>query len=208
MLTIHELFFFITNYGYLAVFFGSILEGESILLVAGLLAYENYLSLPLILLLSLLGSVTGDTFWFVLGRRFGDKLLTRWSWLKKLGDRSTTLVAKKPVLVSFLMRFMYGFRNIVPFSLGRTNLRFQTFLFFNFLGALAWVTVFSLVGYLFGGILTLVFGRLRRYELLLIIFVIFLLFAFNFILQPVKSLLWRSSRRDCLSDLDQTLNKE
>ena len=39
----------LTDYGYWAVFVGSLLEGETILILAGFAAHRGYLSLPLVM---------------------------------------------------------------------------------------------------------------------------------------------------------------
>ena len=183
------LFSFIATYGYAAIFIGSIFEGEVIILLAGLLAHEGHFSLPLILIFALLGAVAGDITWFLLGRFSGLRISERWPWFKKIVGKPISLVGKNPISISFFMRFMYGFRIIVPFSLGMSSLPTRTFIFWNALGASAWVGVFVGLGYLLAGTLTTVMGRLKRYELLLVILVILALVTFNLLARWLKKLL-------------------
>ena len=68
---------FIRNYGYGALFLGTILEGETFLILAGLMAHMGLMKLPLVILVALLGSFLGDQFYFFLGRRQGAALLDR-----------------------------------------------------------------------------------------------------------------------------------
>jgi len=58
----------IDHYGYLAVFVGTILEGDTVLMLAGFAAHRGYLSLPLVLGAAALGGFLGDQFWYWLGR--------------------------------------------------------------------------------------------------------------------------------------------
>ena len=164
-----ELFIFISTYGYIAVFFGAMLEGESILLIAGLLAQQEHLSLPLILVCAFLGTLTGDTGWFLAGRYGGERLVRRFVFLQKWMNVSTNAVQKRPRLMSALMRFMYGFRSIVPFSIGMAKVPARTFIFWNLLGASLWITVFGGAGYLIGETFSQFFGSIRRFELLLVV---------------------------------------
>lgn len=184
-----KLFSLIATYGYVAIFVGSIFEGEIIILLAGLLVHEGHLSLPLILICAFLGAIAGDTTWFMLGRHGGLRLSERWPWFKKLAGNPISLVGKNPISVAFFMRFMYGFRIIVPFSLGMSNLPARTFIFWNALGAGAWVSVFAGLGYLLADTLTLVVGRLRHYELILVMLVILALVTLNLLARWVKKLL-------------------
>lgn len=165
---VHELFSFINEYGYLAVFIGSLFEGESILLIAGLLAQQDHLSLPFILVYAFLGAVVGDLAWFLAGRHGGNRLTKRFPLLLRWSAKPTILIKKYPRLISTLMRFMYGFRSVVPFSIGLSGIRLRTFLPWNMLGALLWVGVFGGVGYLLGEAFEALVGNVRRMELVLI----------------------------------------
>ncbi|WP_217994833.1 DedA family protein [Methylogaea oryzae] len=64
-MTLHEI---ISQYGYIALFIGTFLEGETILLVAGYLAHEGHLGLTLAILSAFLGTFAGDQTFFFLGR--------------------------------------------------------------------------------------------------------------------------------------------
>ncbi len=78
-------------------------------------------------------------------------------------------------LLAFGMRFMYGFRHLVPFSLGMSTIKTKTFMFFNFLGGLTWVLAVGFAGYFFGDVLEIYFGRLRHFEFRVIVFAIVVL---------------------------------
>ena len=68
---------FVQSYGYGALFLGTLLEGETVLILAGLMAHMGLMKLPLVILVALLGSFLGDQFYFFLGRRKGGALLDR-----------------------------------------------------------------------------------------------------------------------------------
>lgn len=184
-----KLFSLIATYGYAAIFVGSFFEGEVIILLAGLLVHEGQLSLPLILIFAFLGAIAADNTWFMLGRRGGLRISKRWSWFEKLAGKPISLVGKNPISTTFFMRFMYGFRIIVPFSLGMSNLPTRTFIIWNALGAGAWIGVFVGLGYLLAGTLTVVVGRLRHFELLLVMLVILALVLLNLLARWLKKLL-------------------
>lgn len=103
--------------------------------------------------------------------------------------KPVSLVGKKPATLSFLMRFMYGFRHIVPFSIGMSKLPMKTFLLWNSLGAVAWVTVFGGAGYLLADVLETIFGNLKKYELILAIVIILLVALAHGIGSIIKRLL-------------------
>lgn len=164
--------YFITNYGYLAIIVGSLFEGETILIIAGLAVQQGLLDLPLVFACSLLGTVIGDNLFFYLGRSRGHKLVNKYKFFSKMTVVSEKLSGGHGPFLAFAMRFMYGFRHLVPFSLGMSTIKTKTFMLFNFLGGVTWVLVVGLAGYFFGDILEIYFGRLRHYEFRVIVFAI------------------------------------
>ena len=62
----------VASYGYAALFLGTLLEGETVLILAGIMAHLGLMKLPLVMLVALLGSFLGDQFYFFLGRKKGD----------------------------------------------------------------------------------------------------------------------------------------
>lgn len=181
----------IGTYGYLAVFIGSIFDGEAVLLLSGLLSHENYLSFPWIIFWAFLGAMTNDTWWFFLGRYKGEGILNSWSWFRKILGGPVSFMGKNPATLSFFMRFMYGFRQIVPFSIGMSTLPIRRFFFWNGLGTILWVTLFGGLGYALGSFLETFLGKLRHFELLLVIIVFLALFAVNLLVKIVKNFLNR-----------------
>ena len=61
----------VRNYGYIIIVIGTFLEGETILVVAGFLAYSGYLQLPFVILAGFAGTFAGDQLYFYLGRYQG-----------------------------------------------------------------------------------------------------------------------------------------
>ncbi len=154
---------FITNYGYLAILIGSLFEGETLLIIAGLAVHQGLLDLPLVFLCSLIGTVVGDNSFFFLGRYKGHQLVAKYKFFNKLTTVSEKISGKRAPYLSFAMRFMYGFRHLMPFGLGMSDIKTRVFMFFNFLGGLSWVLVAGFAGYFFGDILEIFFGRLKHY---------------------------------------------
>lgn len=68
----------IQQYGYLAVAVGCLLEGETVLLLAGFAAHRGYLAWPAVLAVAALAGFAGDMIFFLLGRRHGPRMLARW----------------------------------------------------------------------------------------------------------------------------------
>lgn len=155
---------FIVTYGYAAILVGSFFEGETILVIGGLAVQQGYLELPLVFLCSFIGTIISDNTFFLLGRFKGPALVARYSFFKRLTDASDKMSVKSGAFLAFAMRFMYGFRHLVPFSLGMSSMRTRTFVLFNALGGICWVLVIGFAGYFFGDLLEVFLGKVRQYE--------------------------------------------
>lgn len=168
----------VENYGYLAVFLGSLFEGDALLLVASFLAYLGKLDLPLVMLAAFFGTWLSDIIWFLLGRYSHNTLLARWDFLNSLSNRSAEIVGKRPRVMALSMRFMYGLRMVIPFSLGKTTMSTSSFLVYNAAGVWIWVFVFTALGYFFATITETMFGRMKHLEIILPIIIVTTLLLF------------------------------
>lgn len=155
------------NYGYLAILAGCMLEGEALVVLGGFFAYHNTMHLPLVALAAFTGTMISDIGWFMLGRYSSDAFLHRWSILRYISSHSVNIAGKRPRLLSFFFRFMYGFRILIPFSLGKTSMTTSTYLTYNALGILLWVAVYAGIGYSFASTIEVFFGRMKHIELVI-----------------------------------------
>ena len=67
----------IASYGYPIVFLGTIFEGEAVVIAAGYLARRHHLSVEMVFVCAAAGAASGNQIYFLLGRRFGDRLILR-----------------------------------------------------------------------------------------------------------------------------------
>jgi membrane protein DedA with SNARE-associated domain len=163
---------FIKSYGYIAVFIGSIFEGESIILLGGLSAHETYLALPLVILFAIFGAMVGDWGFFFFGRYKKDFLIRKFPKIIKMTEKPRALVERRPEFISFAMRFMYGFRHVVPISIGMSKIPVRQFIVWNTLGAISWAFAIASIGYIAGDALERLLGNIRYYEFRIIVFAI------------------------------------
>jgi len=192
MLSIEQ---FIESYGYLAVFIGAIFEGESVVLLGGLSSHGEYLAFPIVVLFAAAGAIVGDWTFFFLGRYKKDWILLRFPYFQQLMHKPIAFVEKKPKMAAFFMRFMYGFRHIVPFSTGTTNISTSLFLAWNGFGAISWAFIFVSAGYIAGDILEVVLGDIRKYEFRIIVFSILILTILNIIARAIRTWLRKNAEK-------------
>ncbi len=141
---------FIEKYGYLAVFLGSLIEGESVILTAGVLAQKGYLSLWGIMLVSFMGTLLADQLLFHVGRLHGNRLLAKWPSLESKASRALNLLHKYNTLYILSFRFIYGIRVVSPIIIGMSGVTTKRFTFLNIIAASIWSVLSCLAGYALG----------------------------------------------------------
>ena len=155
---------FLAHYGYVAVLLGTVLEGETILILGGFAAHQGYLELPGVVLAAFVGSLLGDVGWFLLGRRYGQRVLARFPRLRTGVERATSLLQRREILLLLSFRFVYGIRTVTPLAAGLTAIPMPRFMLLNALGAAAWSVIIAGAGYVVGrGFMTLL-ERARAFE--------------------------------------------
>ena len=154
----------VADYGYLAVFVGTLLEGEAILLLAAYAAHRGYLSLPVVMAVAFFGATLGDQIFFFSGRFFGSGLMRRLPMIRARAERINALLLRYHAALIIGIRFAYGLRIAGPIVIGMSSLRARRFLVFNALGAMIWAPLIAGIGYLFGHALEWLFADLKEYE--------------------------------------------
>lgn len=155
---------FVASYGYLAVFAGTLLEGETILIAAGFAAHRGLLDWPLVALVAVLGATLGDQIAFLLGRWKGDALIGRFPVLARRKPRIHELLERYDSLFILCVRFLYGLRIAGPVIMGSSRIPMLRFAVLNLVGAALWAVLVSGAGYLFGAAIETVLVDLKTIE--------------------------------------------
>lgn len=140
----------LAQYGYYGLFIGCFLEGETVLLLAGIAAHGGYLAFPTVVAVAFVGGTLGDQVYFLVGRRYGEPLLDRWPRFQAPAERVRRLIVRHSALLIVAIRFMYGLRLIGPVVIGMTPVPLWRFAVFNMIGAAIWALGIGAIGYLFG----------------------------------------------------------
>ena len=160
--TIHSLREFVADYGYWAVALALLSEsagipvpGEITLLLASFLAYsEHQLHLGWIMVVATCAATLGGDFGYAVGYYGGRPLLDRYQSVLRISPaalkRGEEMFVRYGAAAIFFARFIFGLRVFAGPLAGVLRMRWQAFALFNFLGAVAWVTVIASAGYLFG----------------------------------------------------------
>lgn len=146
-MTIAEL---LQEYGYWLILGWTLVEGETIVIIAGIAAAAGHMKLWMIILVAWIGSYCGDQIYFTIGKRYGPALLRKFPWAQGPVDRAGRLLNKYDIWFILTFRFLYGVRNVTPPALALAGVPHRRFAFLNFFAAGLWAVSFAGAGYLFG----------------------------------------------------------
>jgi len=146
----HDLVSLLGQYGLALVFANVLIEQMGLpvpavptLVVAGALATEGKLSMPLLFAVALAACLLADIAWYIAGRRFGNrvmKLLCRISLTPDYCVSETQARFERwGVNTMVIAKFVPGLATIAPPLAGATRIAWPRFLFFNSLGGALWV---------------------------------------------------------------------
>jgi membrane protein DedA with SNARE-associated domain/rhodanese-related sulfurtransferase len=146
----HDLVSLLGQYGLALVFANVLIEQLGLplpaiptLVVAGALATDGKLSMPLLFAVALTACLLADITWYIAGRRFGNrvmKLLCRISLTPDYCVSDTQARFERwGVNVLVIAKFVPGLATIAPPLAGATRIAWPRFLFFNTLGGALWV---------------------------------------------------------------------
>ncbi|MDP1819157.1 MAG: DedA family protein [Acidimicrobiales bacterium] len=145
---------FALAFGETAVGLDVIVPGEAGVVVVGAAADSGGHPLAAIAAAAAFGAMAGDTVSFVIGRRWGDSLLRRWSWtrrrvLPKVED-AAGWVDRHGGLAVFAGRWIGALRAVVPLVAGMSDMPVRRFLAWNVLASITWATTVATIGYVVG----------------------------------------------------------
>ena len=164
----------ISQFGYPALVFGLLLEGETVLVLAAFMAHRGYLNLPTVILIAWLVSFASDQFFFWMGRIRGSQFLEKRPGWQPRVEKTKVLLGRNMDLLSLSIRFMYGLRTVLPFVIGMSKYNPRRFALLNFIGAFFWALAFGLAGKLIGNIMGVIFEDVREHELIITVGIIFI----------------------------------
>ena len=136
-----------------SAFVGLFVPGETALLLGGFLSYQGKLNLFLVIVVTVIGGVLGDSAGYEIGRFLGGRMRRTW-FGRKIGEqrweRAHKYVREKGARAVLLGRFIGILRALVPAVAGDSRMPYSKFLLWNVIGATVWGPSVVVAGYLAG----------------------------------------------------------
>ena len=179
---------FLTTYGAIGIFLGAAFEGQTAVVLGGLLARQHLLHLWIVLLSATAGSAILDHLLFVAGRRFRDHRWVVRARAQAAFAKALHFIERYPISYILIFRFIFGLRVASPIAVGVSAVPTLRFTLLNILGAVIWAVAFTALGYVFGETVHSLFGHRAAHWTLIAVAVVVGIFA---ILGLVRYLLRR-----------------
>ena len=132
---------------------GVIVPGETALVLGGVLVYRGHIDFLWMAMLGAVGAVAGDSLGYLVGRKWGDRLLhTRLArWIgERRWERARRHLRRKGFWTVLVGRFGAGVRTLVPLLAGNARMPYGRFFVANFFGGVPWAISAVLLGWAAG----------------------------------------------------------
>lgn len=184
----------LVNNAYWLLYVGTLMEGETALLLASLAANQGLIDLMWVITIAFAGATTGDQVSYQLFRRFGPTMVARNATLKRRTEKARRLLAGHPLKFIILSRFFWGLRSACMLALAASDVPSRVFAPASLLACALWAAVVGSLGYVFSGwvtrIVTALDGLSGRAPAVLAGFVAFIVLIVLFRKAVLK--FWRS----------------
>lgn len=137
----------IATYGYLAILVITFIEGETVVILAGVAAHLGFLDATWVIATAVAGSFSGDQLWYYVGRHWGPKIIARRVSWQEGAQKVYKHLDRHQYWLILTFRFYYGLRNVTPFVVGSAHIPRLRFFSLNLIGAIVWAITFTYIGY-------------------------------------------------------------
>lgn len=128
----------------------------------GIAAHEGELDLVRVITALTIGGWIATTLLYFVGRTKWETIRRRWPSTRAAGTVALRVVARNPVTASFLVRFAFGLRILLPVACGAARVPPALYLVASLVGSALWSAVFTLIGYVAGEAAVRMIGKLDR----------------------------------------------
>jgi len=179
--------YLISQYGYIAIFcflaggmIGMPLPDETIMVFSGYLVHAGSLNYFQTIIAAIIGSLTGITFSFLIGRNIGLPIIDRFG--SKIGITKTKMVQVDKWFNRFgkfalpIGYFVPGVRHVMAYFTGVSRMRYRDFALYAYTGGVFWVIFFVSMGWALGESWYRVSRSIHHYWLIIVLVFLVLIY--------------------------------
>ena len=153
------------RYGYLLLFLGVALEGETFLLAGAYLAHRGYFHLLVVIGVDVAANTLADQAYYFAARTRGRDWLEKRFRQNPKFQKVLARVSRHASWMLLASRYAFGFRIIIPAACGALGMPIHRFTLINLLAGLLWAIPTALLGFYLGEAAEVVLSRFHHYEI-------------------------------------------
>lgn len=151
----------LAEWGLPAVFAGTVLEGDGVAFMGGVLAHRGLFPFEAAALASTAGGFAIDQIMFHIGRHLARFPRARRALGRPAARRITDWVRTHPDRICLSFRFLYGMKTLGALTIGAASVPPLRFAVLDLIGCLIWAHAVTALGFGAGQAIERIFGRLE-----------------------------------------------
>ena len=165
-----QLLYLFQQYGYLIIFTGTFFEGETTLVLGGLLSFQGYLNFWLVVSTATLASYLGHVVFYFLGKTSSTWILVRFPKLRHKIQQAEYIIRRYETMSLFITQYIFGIRLASALAFGILDMKKRKFLSLQLLSCLIWAIFFTSLGYWVGESCDILIKNMEWAILLILVF--------------------------------------
>ncbi len=145
-----QLLYLFQQYGYAIIFTGTFFEGETTLVLGGLLSFQGYLNFWLVVATATFASYLGHVVFYFLGKTSSDWILLRFPKLRHKIQQAEYIIRRYETMSLFITQYIFGIRLASALAFGILDMKKRKFLSLQLISCIVWAVIFSSLGYFVG----------------------------------------------------------
>lgn len=145
-----QLLYLFQEYGYLIIFTGTFFEGETTLVLGGLLSHQGHLNFWIVGAVAVFASYLGHLVFYFLGRTASPWILLKFPKFQMKIQQAEGLIRRHETTSLFITQYVFGLRLASALAFGILDMKIIKFLSLQLISCILWAILFTSLGYWVG----------------------------------------------------------
>ncbi|MFH0789595.1 MAG: DedA family protein [Pseudomonadota bacterium] len=142
-----HLIYLFQEYGYVIIFTGTFFEGETTLVLGGLLSNQGALNVWLVIATATLASYLGHLVFYFLGKSCSSWILLKFPKFRHKIQQAEYIIRRYETMSLFITQYIFGIRLASALAFGILDMKIGKFLSLQLISCLVWAVLFASLGY-------------------------------------------------------------
>lgn len=145
-----HLIYLFQQYGYVIIFIGTFFEGETTLVLGGLLSNQGALNVWLVIATATFASYLGHVVFYFLGKSSSSWILLKFPKFRHKIQQAEYIIRRYETMSLFVTQYIFGIRLASALAFGILDMKIGKFLSLQLISCLVWAILFTFLGYCVG----------------------------------------------------------